>query len=400
MPEITGMAMKPLLTRFSAWFLYAFLADGLISITSEVFTAAGLTIPGLDILRTVVATIVALWAVIVFTVIFLTPRLSKRLLLPSSLFALWASFGSGFPLTLWDFPYTSILLSAAQAGLGIVLFLAWKKQKQPLWYDEQPAFTWANFAAGAAASIAFFFFCLASLVTTAADAIENHTGGYAQLRPSGFYLEERTFRKDDKEVRLVGMVHIAREGFYDSIASDLRSTNSAIVLLEGVSDEKGLLKTRLSYSGLADFMGISSQEKSTFTAQASHALNNDGPSQPNALEYQQADLDISALQPQTLALIEALGQLLSSKSIQEALTHLQNKNSPLNDEAGMKTAMQDLIHTRNDHLMASLQNALASTNLVIVPWGAAHLPDLQKDLEEMGFRQVSEKARQALAFIP
>ena len=388
------------MTRFAAWFLLAFLADGLISVAAETGKAAGSPIPALDGLRAIVATMVALWAVVIYAMVFLTPRLSKRLLLSASLFALWASFGSGFPLNLWDFPQVGLALAIAQAILGVALVFFWKKRHQPLLHDERPAFTWGNFAAGAVVSVAFFFFCIISLVSTAADAIENHTGGYAQLRPSGFYLEERTFRKDDKEVRLVGMIHVAKAGFYDSIASDLRGIKSAIVLLEGVSDEKGLLKNRLSYSGIAEFIGIASQEKSAFSAQASRALNYDGPSHPEAIEYQQADLDISALQPQTLALVEALAQLLSSKSVQEVLTHLQDKASPLNNEAAMQAAMVDLIQTRNSHLLTSLQTALATSNLVIVPWGAAHLPDLQKDLEKMGFKLVNEKARQALAFIP
>ncbi len=388
------------LANIASGFLLAFLADGLISVAAEIFSALHIVIPGLETLRTTVAVSVILWAAIVYTIIFLTPRLKKRLLLPAVLFSLWASFGSFFPLSLLEIPYFGLITSAAQTVLGVTLVVAWRKYHQPVIDETRPAFSWGNFAAGGCVSFAIAVFCVMSVVVTAADAIDTHTGGYATLRPSGFYLEERRFRKENKEVRLIGMVHVAQAGFYNSVAEDLRATESAVVLLEGVSDEKGILRKRLSYNGVADFIGITSQEKSTFTSQAIGSLRASPEKSRSPIEYLHADLDISALQPQTVALVESLSALLASQSIQEALDHLQDKNSPLNDEEGMRLAMVDLIQTRNNHLLNTMRTALATTNLVIVPWGAMHLQDLQKELENMGFQEVSHKARLALSFSP
>lgn len=394
------MKSQSALARIASGFLLAFLADGLISMSAEIFSALHIAVPGWEVIRTIVALAVILWACIMYVIVFLTPRLKKRLLLPAIIFSIWASFGSSFPLTLLDIPHLGLFVSGAQTVLGALLFIAWRKYHQPIIDETRPSFSWGNFAVGGCVSFVIALFCVLSVVVTAADAIDTHTGGYATIRPSGFYLEERRFRKEDKEVRLIGMVHVAQAAFYNSVAEDLRSTDSAVVLLEGVSDDKGLLKKRLSYNGVADFIGITSQEKSTFTSQAVGSLRGSPDKSRSPIEYMHADLDISALQPRTVALVEALSALLASKSIPEALTHLQDKNSPLNDEAGMKAAMVDLLATRNTHLLATMRSALATTNVVIVPWGAMHLQDLQEELEKMGFQEVSHKARLALSFSP
>jgi len=47
--------------------------------------------------------------------------------------------------------------------------------------------------------------------------------------------------------------------------------------------------------------------------------------------------------------------------------------------------MDDLIRKRNQHLLAVLQTELQQSNIIIVPWGAGHMPEISKAIENEGF---------------
>lgn len=391
---------------FAAGFLVVFLLDGIVTLASDLLSSTGYLVEGLESLRISLAALVTLWAIPLFLAVILAPRFQKRFLLPACCLALWAGLSNCFPLGLQKPLLDAPVIPAVQIILGLAAVLSWRHSGKPLWIEgERPPFSWGSLLAGFALGAAIILMAIGNLAGTAMQAVDNRTGGYVKLRPSGLYLAEKTFRRQDKEVRLVGMIHIAQESFYDSIAADIQK-RPAIVLLEGVSDRKGLLKQRFSYNGLADFIGIASQERSAFTASAGKALHDDEEfdgdfSDPDSpVQFKHADLDVSVFQPQTLLLVEEFGTILASQDWKEALTRLTRKDSILNNDKAVNAAMLDLIQTRNKHLMGSLRSSLSQTNLIIIPWGAAHLADLQRELEQMGFREVESKARQAMSFLP
>ena len=82
----------------------------------------------------------------------------------------------------------------------------------------------------------------------------------------GIYLVERKFQSGDREVRLAGMIHIARREFYSSLLSGVDPAIPSIVLVEGVTDRKHLLGGRtLSYERLARLLNIAPQSDSAFS---------------------------------------------------------------------------------------------------------------------------------------
>ena len=48
--------------------------------------------------------------------------------------------------------------------------------------------------------------------------------------------------------------------------------------------------------------------------------------------------------------------------------------------------MDDLLAKRNTHLMKEIHDRLPQTENIIVPWGAAHMPVIAKEIQKSGFR--------------
>ena len=47
--------------------------------------------------------------------------------------------------------------------------------------------------------------------------------------------------------------------------------------------------------------------------------------------------------------------------------------------------MADIFDERNEHLLTELASALDETDVVVVPWGAAHMPAIEDALVAQGF---------------
>ena len=45
----------------------------------------------------------------------------------------------------------------------------------------------------------------------------------------------------------------------------------------------------------------------------------------------------------------------------------------------------DIIDRRNDHLIREIEAVLKTHSTVVVPWGANHMPEIQKQIEKWGF---------------
>ena len=293
-------------------------------------------------------------------------------------------------------------LTFVQLVLAVGIFVAFGRTTETGWNvpvvnPGRPAFTWGNFAMGAAISAAFAVLMGSGAVVSVAKMVESRTDGYVRVRPNGVFFEERRFKKGDQEVCLVGMVHVAKGSFYDDLAASLKRSAPVLVLLEGVSDEKGILSGKLDYSRIAQLLGIASQSDSSFTEEARKGLEESGKAEakPQPVQYQRADVDISSFHPKTVAAIGEIGDVLSSKTFEEALQKLNNPNSVLADETAVTAVWTDILENRNTHLLAEMQESLKTHNTVVVPWGAAHMPGIQKEIEAWGFKETDRSMRRA-----
>jgi hypothetical protein len=60
--------------------------------------------------------------------------------------------------------------------------------------------------------------------------------------------------------------------------------------------------------------------------------------------------------------------------------------------------MKDILDHRNVHLIGAIEEALTSHDFVVVPWGAMHLPAIEKQLVDWGFVESHRSQRRALNF--
>ena len=50
-----------------------------------------------------------------------------------------------------------------------------------------------------------------------------------------------------------------------------------------------------------------------------------------------------------------------------------------------KELFDDLLRKRNRHLLSEMQKRLPETDNIVVPWGAAHMPEIAREIQKDGF---------------
>ena len=73
--------------------------------------------------------------------------------------------------------------------------------------------------------------------------------------------------------------------------------------------------------------------------------------------------------------------------------------SPLDiEEETFKVITHDIFTQRNEAVFAMLEKALPHYDTLIVPWGALHMTEIEKEAQELGFFQLGEKERLSVDF--
>jgi len=354
----------------------------------------------------IIAVGVLLLCLVLFIGMIFTPRLCKRLLLPPILFL-------GFTLV-WSMIFGdkgAIPLNLAEVLLGLGLIVGYHNPNSPAKWEihnltaGQPLFTFKNFlftgllnGALGLCMVAMLGVCMTQ---KARDGIEEATGKFLSIHADGITLEERQFRKGDREIRLLGMMHIAKSGFYDDVATSLPASARAVVLLEGVTDRDSLLKGKFDYERLARLFGFTSQKESSFTKKAVEGLdetrtNKEAGRKSANIEYQIADVDLADFKPGTVRFMQVTGQMLSSTSWNEVFQIYSASRDEL--EKSSATALDDILNKRNKHLLGEIDKALEDHTTVVVPWGAAHMPVIQEEIEKRGFVETKRSKHLAIHF--
>lgn len=383
--------------KLTLFFLYAVLVDGIVSLTTAVFNSDLLNSLGGSVSLCVVAFSAVLFAGMVFT-----PRLAKRILLPPILFVafclVWGvMFGDAGQLP----------LSMAETLLALGLLVGYRNPSGEFhdFAAARPSFSWRNFALTAPLFLVIAGVTLSALTLGFAQKIrcklEDSLGNYLALERDGLSLEERRFQKGDQEIRLIGMMHIARSDFYDQIAKTLPANQNAVVLVEGVTDRNSVLAGKIDYSRVADLVGIASQGESSFNRKAVEGLKlaaakETAEAEPPPLEYRSGDIDASEFKPATVRCIKAAQVILRSASLREFLENYKDTQSVL--ETDGDAAFKDILEHRNEHLVGEIRKALRDHRTIIVPWGAQHMPGLQQEIERWGFTEAGRTRREALHF--
>lgn len=206
----------------------------------------------------------------------------------------------------------------------------------------------------------------AYLALCASLAVGHFTDGFLTLRPGGLILQARKYvRADGKTIVLFPMSHIAQADFYQAVSQTVSS--NAVVLLEGVTDRQNLLTNRLSYRRAAKSLGLAEQHHDLDLHQG---------------ELVRADVDVQEFSSNTIAMLNLVA-LVHSRGLDAGTLSLLLRASPPPEV--QQELLADLLLKRNEHLLQELRARLPQSDNFVIPWGAAHMPGLARELQKSGF---------------
>jgi len=369
--------MKKFVSVLCSVCLILFLADAGLSLLDDSLTL-GLGLHVFSVVRALAFLVFIPVALATYVMIGVTPMVPKRWFLPIVFFAPAAFFGLLlFAIYHFDLaPQAAWFISLAEVLLGLwILYRAQGKLtvRWPLVPEAQlgnKVFGWVNllgFLFGnvfvlAPAVLVYLAFC-------AILAVDHLTQGFLKLQSDGLVARAKTYVRDDgKTILLMPMMHMAEPDFYAQVTKSF-PPHSAI-LLEGVSDNEHLMEYKLDYSRVATSLGLCSQ-KEEFT-----------PSADGNVEVRRADVDVDVFSKPTLEMLNLVARLYSNGLDPVVLKQLSQKSKDPNLQ---EEIMTDILVKRNEHLLGEIQSELRRSNLIVVPWGAAHMPGISAEIEKEGF---------------
>jgi hypothetical protein len=367
-------------------FVALFLADAVVSLADDslilFFESHALTA-----IRGLLAPFVLLMAVVIYVLMGLTPMIPKRLFLPLTLFNPLVVLAT-LPLLIYFFgriQQMACAISFYQVALG--LFILYKIQggfkfRWPVLAENQlhgRRFSWRNLSVFLLVNVLVLLPLTAVyLVFCARLAVDHFSDGFMALRSEGLIVQSRKYaRNDGKTIHLFPMAHVGDSDFYRKLSQSFPT--NALVLMEGVSDNNGLLTNRITYERMAASLGVSEQQKE-FAPRG---------------EMVPADVDVKVFEPATIDFLN-LVMLIHSKGVNAATwpylmqysesSHLQ------------KQLFDDLLGKRNRHLLQEIHARLPQSDKIIVPWGAAHMPEIGREIQKAGFRVIETEDHVAIRF--
>lgn len=370
-----SVSVRNLLAILLSLCLGLFLADAVVSLSDDsliLFFHLHL----LSLIRVPVGLFAMFIVIVIYFLMGLTPMIPKRLFLPLALFTLLSQlvpvpfviycFGR-MQQVAWGFSLCQVIL-----GLGILYWAGGGfKLRWPLLAEDQLAlrrFSWRNLSVFLLANVFVLLPAVACyLVACAALAVDHFSEGFVSLRPAGLMVQVRKYvRNDGRTIQLFPMSHIADSAFYQKVSQSF-PTNS-IILMEGVTDNKNLITNKIGYKRLADFLGLAEQHEKFA---------------PSRGRKVRADVDVDQFATNTIDLLNLVMFIHARGLNAETVPMLVQYTPPPNLEDHL---IDDLLRNRNRHLLEEIHTRLSQSENIIVPWGAAHMPGLAKEIQKSGFR--------------
>ncbi|QXE90513.1 hypothetical protein KP001_19230 [Geomonas subterranea] len=384
-------------------FLILFFADGFLSVLDELSSLVAPVVQ-LTMFRMQVANTVLLLAVILYLCLGIDRRLPKKLFVPLIAFLFICPLAAWLLPALGSSKLYAILMSALQLGVPPLMIARYRDGKDPgltlpPWRFEGPFFGAKNTMLFIAVNVVLLPVVLATLSLFAADALAlTNTSGFIRVTPRGLYLAERVYRRGNQTVRLTGMVHIGEKGYYQDVAR-VPASGRTVVLAEGVTDQKQVLRHHFDYREVAGFLGLASQEKVVIPGRMidQEELQEPDKAAGNQPDILVADTDLSTFRPETLRFLDQVGkELQKTPSFAEAALNL-NRWAERNVTPQMQEViMDDILTRRNQVLLGNLDRALERYDTVVVPWGALHMKGIEEGVLERGFVLQKEQKRLAI----
>lgn len=389
---------------FINMFLILFAADGLISVVDEsLMLIAGAS--NLSGMREMFANTVVFMSLPVYVALVADVRLPRRVLLPLIGFVVWSLLATWIFPTLVESHVYGPVCSFAQlllcllpieyvrrcGGEGLLL---------PLSVFSSRFFNLRHTLKYVAVSLVVVPVVFVLLTLASANAYaDKATSGFIRIAPGGLYMSERIYTKDQKTIRLTSMIHVGDKKFYDDLSGSI-SAGKTIILAEGVTDEKQLLKNKFGYSKMAGFLGLSSQEKMRLKGRLiENADDGADVEKTEGADILRADIDISDFNKETLHFLNTVGKHINESTSLAATFIALNKWAEVELTPEMnKIIMDDILHKRSQALIRHLDRALPSYETIVVPWGALHMAEIEESVLARGFLLKDKKYRVSIDF--
>ncbi len=337
-----------------------------------------------------------------FVLVLVLAVLPKRIVIGANLLIL-ARGAMGWPLSLvMDHSLACRILSLALLLLSLY-HLASSLRRPLLAIHLRP---WINGRHSVVAILLWVGIGILSIPTFVfgyAEASKSLLGHYVQLSFKGVDLVERVFEKDGQRVHLIGMMHIGDGSFYKTLNQRMRTapaTGKRLVLTEGVADAQGILpagfKSGQTYAKLAESLGLQPQNAPTKPRNAPRPKSlPKAVTRINGVTFENADIDVSALDEQHKTVLVAILEMLDTDNLAELLVAQPEGFTGRDVELLL---LDGLLGQRNDVLMEHLADSGPGYTEVFIPWGAAHLPDIEQRLLDLGYVQQDEVIRPIVTF--
>lgn len=209
------------------------------------------------------------------------------------------------------------------------------------------------------------------------------TGGFLGLDGSNVTSIERVYEKNGKTLHLIPMVHIGDEEFYKEL-SKVDGKVKTLYLLEGVSDRDKLLKN-LDYGNFAKGAGLDLQKEHFNPSAPAEYKDN--------ISIKMADIDVNEFKPETREFLKKVFDQMNKKSFFEVMYMSSDKFSAKESSA----LIVDLVQKRNEKVLSELKANEKDFQEIYIPWGAAHMPEIERDILKDGYKAVSEKHRTVIS---
>jgi len=368
---------------FANTLVVSYAADGWISLLDIVVENTALTS-----LRGVLATFVVLQSMLAIPLLGMTRRLPISVFLPVVASALWFAFGAT-PLvfeTLSETLERSLVL--AQLAIACFAFFRIRSLRggqgwlfDADWFSGR-LFSFPYFVGyGVSACLVLFVSLVVLTLASFTRGLESATKGFVRFDSQGISLADRRYENAGRRIRLVGMMHIGEEEGYRSLFQDLgRASSSTLVLTEGVSDSEGMLSGGFSFAPLADFLGLEEQRAIEDYVER---VAGEGELDPIGPTFRNADLDVSDFDPRTIQWLGEVTEIYRGGDVISRLFEVYREMQRNPEVAAI--VFEDIVSSRNSHLIANIMDFRSDYEEIVVPWGALHLPGIETAVEEMGF---------------
>jgi hypothetical protein len=361
-------------------YLLAFTAEGFLALLHQ-FPGKGLAASLLGASQSFAGLCSVLLAVCVSLVACSYRRTHWRMLAPALFLTFWKAFYF-LPLPAY-FSWNALAFWGALAQTAAAAFTVWSlRTRSPgksLYFPPEATgfaeFSWPRTLVTLGVKLFIGVPTLLVYVLLSAQILVRElSSGFVEITPTGIFTEARTYQQDGHKIYLLPTVHIASPAFYETLMSSLPEQRS-VILPEGVTDQTGLLKDLIDYSGAASAVGLSAQPDLT-APRKNHAVL-------------RCDADVSEFSPKTRRVLNGLGRMLKSMQsgdLESSLAVLEALEEEQSD--GLLT---DILETRNNKVLEALKQAIPEYEHVAVPWGAAHMPGIERGLLAMKANRIEAR---------